>query len=170
MELNVVRLNTAFVFAFSLCLFGCGLFSDSSYEEDVLNDRSIVDEIIKANPVLDSAVQAGHYFLPYSSESGRITGNLDLSDLGLNDSNFYFPKSINDFKIVNQVNLIGNDFTDLPQGIHQKKWDVVLVLGNKMCNPSQETIDYLDSLMKGFPGGYWRDSQHCSDSIPAPSP
>lgn len=170
MEGPVVLLNTTMAILFSLCLFECSLFSDSSYDDDVANDRSILEEIIKSNPVLDSAVKAGHDFLPTSTESMQITGDLILSNLGLNNTNFHFPTSIHKFKIVNHANLMSNDFTDLPQGVYQRKWNVVLVLGNKMCKPSQETIDYLDNLMKSYPGGYWRDSQRCAESIPAVVP
>jgi len=165
MERNVMRLNSIFAITLSASIFGCGFLSDSSYDEDAKNDRRILEEIIKANPVLDSAVNDGHSFLPTSSESMRITGDLDLRNLGLNDSNFHFPTSIRDFKLVNHVNLMSNNFTDLPQGTFIKKWEVVLVLGNKICNPPQETIDYLDDLMNGYPGGYWRDSQRCGESI-----
>ncbi len=170
MEGLVVRLNTTIAVMFSVCIFGCGFLSDTSYEDDVANDRSILAEIIKANPVLDSALKAGHYFLPYSSESGQITGELDLHKLNLYDSNFYFPKSIRNFRRVKTVLLSSNNFTELPRGTLDANWSAVLVLGNKICHPSSETVAYLDKLMAGAPGGYWRDSQHCGDSIPAASP
>lgn len=154
----------------TLFTYGCGSFFGDSYEDDVANDREIVNEIIKANPILDSAVKAGHYFLPYSSESGRITGELNISELGLNDSNFYFPKSIRKFRKVKSLLFASNKFTDLPPGIRENNWESVAAWFNRICNPSSETVAYLDKLVIGYGGPNWRDSQRCSDSITVDSP
>lgn len=163
-------LKQIILISISLNILGCGFMSDTSYDDDVASDRRIVEELIRVNPVLDSAVKAGHYFLPYNSESGRITGDLDLHNLNLNDSNFHFPMSVRNLRRVSTVLLSSNNFTDLPSGTRQKSWERVVVWDNEMCNPDQETIKYLDKLMEGYFGGYWRDSQRCNDSVPVASP
>ncbi len=100
MEVLVLRLNILLVCLITLFIYGCGFLFGDSYEEDKNNDWKIVREIIAANPVLSSAIDSGHYFLPTDAEYGRITGELNLGGLGLNDSNFYFPASIRNFRIV----------------------------------------------------------------------
>lgn len=161
----MVRLSVYPVLLTTLCIYGCGEMFGDSYDADRENDWKIVREIIASNPVLDSAMDSGHYFLPTDAEYGRITGSLNLSGLGLNDSNFHFPRNIQNFKLVHSVLLSFNDFAELPAGTRQKKWKRVVVSANKICNPSQETIDYLDESLNGYIGGYWRDSQRCSDSL-----
>ena len=158
--------NILLVCLMAFFVYGCGSFFGDSYEDDVANDREILNEIIKENPILDSAVNAGHYFLPYSSESGRITGELNLAELGLNDSNFHLPKSVSKFRIVKTLLFASNEFTGLPSGIKEKNWEKVVAWFNRICNPSSETVAYLDKKMEGYGGPYWRDSQRCSDSIP----
>jgi hypothetical protein len=169
MEWPVVRLNILLLCLIASFINGCGFLSGDSYEEDFANDRKILLEILKVNPVLDS-VPGSHTFFVTDAEYNRATGTLDLGGLGLNDSNFFFPKNIQDFRLVKEVNLSRNDFTELPRGARLKNWRSVLILGNKICNPSSETVTYLNELMKGFGGPYWRDTQHCSDSVSAVLP
>ncbi len=147
-------------------VYGCGSLFGDSYDEELANDRAIVDEIIKENPALQSSKDSGHNFLPYSSETGHITGWLNLDGLGLSDSNFYLPTSINNFKIVKFISFASNDFSELPVGTKNKNWERVVAWFNRICSPSSETVAYLDKMMAGFGGPYWRDSQHCDDTIP----
>jgi hypothetical protein len=170
METLVSRHSLLPLFFISAIIYGCGSLFDDSYEEELANDRKILQEIINANPVLDSAANHGHYFFTTSSETGRITGELNLIALNLNDSNFSFPKGIRNFKRINSLYIALNDFSDLPKGTRNKSWEKIVVMQNKICNPSSETVAYLDEVSKGSPGGYWRDTQRCSDSIPVASP
>src|SRR5690606_23979897 len=159
MEISVVHLKLCLKSSIILMITGCGFFSDDSYDEDVASDRKILQEIIDANPILDSAVNAGHYFFPTGSETGKITGEINFTNLSLNDSNFIFPESIQQFRRVNSLYIAFNDFTDLPRGTMHKNWQKIVVLKNKICEASSETVAFLDKATEGSPGGYWRDSQ-----------
>ena len=166
----MLRLKIILVCLIVWSINGCGSPFGDSYDEDLANDLAIVKEIIKENPILQSAQDSGHYFLPMDTQYSRITGLLNLDGLDLNDSNFYLPKSINNFKLVKFLSFASNDFSDLPVGTKGKNWKRVVAWFNKICNPSSETVTYLDVLMKDFGGPYWRDSQHGNDSIPAVVP
>jgi hypothetical protein len=165
----VGHLKIILVILIGISVSRCGSLLGDSYDEDVANDRAILEEIIEINPILDS-VPTEHRFLSTDPESGKLSGDLILSGLGLNDSNFQFPKSIQNFRLINTAIIGSNNFIDLPNGIKNKNWSAILVHGNRMCQPSAETIDFLDKLMKGYPGGYWRDTQRCDDTIPAEVP
>jgi hypothetical protein len=160
---KAVVLKNAVVFA-SMLLCGCGMFNlfDDSYQKNVESDLRIVDEIINANPVLDSAKNAGHAFaVREAKDPSYLAGNLDLSGLGLNDSNFVFPSSISGFRIINVLSIGSNHFTKLPQGIKFGHWKAIWIIGNQICNPDTETIVYLDRVA-GELSGKWSTLQKCT--------
>ncbi len=156
-------LKNAVVFA-SMLLCGCGFsFFDDSYQKNVESDLRIVDAIINANPVLDSAKNAGHAFaVRDQKDASYLSGNLDLDGLGLNDSNFVFPSSIRGFRIINVLDINTNHFTKLPQGIKYAPWKAISLIGNQICFPDSETTLYLDEVVGVYPRGRdWKTYQKC---------
>lgn len=148
----------------SLLLQGCGVIFSDSYEADAANDTEILQEIIKANPILDSVPESFRFFY-HSPEYGILQESFSLNGLGLNDSNFYFPKSIGKFRIIKTLYIYDNNFTELPRGCRYKNWEKIVLFRNKICNPSKSTIEYLDEKTRDNYGGYWLDQQICTDTI-----
>lgn len=162
----MVRPSQLLIYLLAFFLFGCGIFNDNSYNEDLENDRKIINDIIEANPILQSARDSGYSFLQSDSETNRITAWLHLGGLNLNDSNFNFSKNISNLRLVKYLDIADNNFTDLPGGTRNKNWEKVDVWKNKICNPPLETINYLDKKSEGSLGGYWRNTQRCADTVP----